>query len=108
MIKPNYYSSPSRLDRMLTSTRNAMDSISKLVGKIAEYVTYMILTTVFMVVPIAAWLGIPAAIAVCFNGPLDTQGKAFSFLGGLATWTILCFLVLVYLNRPGKPTSKKH
>lgn len=109
MIRPNYhYSNPSRMDSMVASTRNAMDSISKIVGKIAEGVTYNILTTVAMTVPVAIWLGIPLAVSMHFDCPLDTQWKAFAILGALAAWTVLCFLVGVYLCRPGKPTSKKH
>ena len=102
------YSNPSRMDRLVTSTRNAMESISKLVGKIAEDVTYLILTTVAMVVPVALWLGIPSAVFMYFDFPVDTQWKAFAILGAVAAWTVLCFLVGVYLCRPGKPYDKNH
>ena len=113
MIKSNYhYSNPSRLDRMLTSTRNSIKFLSeltgKLVGKLAESLAYMVFSTAALAIPLALWLGIPAAVSMCFDGPVDTQGKAFALLGAFAAWNVLCFLVGMYLDRPGKPISKKH
>lgn len=109
MIKVYHcYLKHSRLERLMAANTNVIVFISGLVGKLAENLAFIILHTVAIAIPLAIWLGIPTAIAVCFDGPVDTQWKAFAILGAFTAWTVLCFLVLLYLDRPGKPTSKKH
>lgn len=112
MIKVyHYYIRHSRLEKLLATNTDVIVFISGLVGaivgKLAEYLTYLILITVAMVVPIALWLGIPSAVFMCFDFHIDTQWEVFALLGAFATWTVLCFLILAYLDRPGKPANKK-
>lgn len=102
------YSNPSRMDRLETFTCKTIKFLSERIGKLAERVTYAILTTVARAVPISLWIGIPVAIAVCFDSPVDTPWKAFAIIVAFAAWNVLCFLVGVYLCYPGKPENKNH
>lgn len=103
----HYYIRHSRMEKLLATNTDVIVFISGLVGKLAEYLTEIILYTVSMTLPFAIWFGIPVAISMHLDEPVDTQWKAFAILGAVAAWVVLGALILVYLNRPGKPSDKK-